>query len=396
MTSIGWEAVIATVSQPAGTDRARAAGERRVREINTAKSCRCAFKMGCGWNKSEAVNSQPPPPDSAETWPTREDTTFVATRNDPAPAVPPEPVGPPPPDRRIGAGMLLGLAALALVAIGVLVAYLLTHRNSTRNATTVIVTTGPTTSASAASGFAVAPDVRGLSFPAARAQLRSAGFTTAETTAIATRKAGTVLRQTPRPGTRARKGSPVTLVVAAAGPARTTPTATAPTTTQSATTNATTTTPTTSPATTAAAPPAPQNATVPDVGSTNEQQAADKLSAAGILPSLVFVPASDPLGTVEQQAKPAGAVVPYHAHVQLNISKGPHATTDVTVPNTIGRTLPEAVSGLNAAGLRLIYVKLPITTRGAAGKIVQQSPLAGGKAPKNGQVLVFLGAYRAG
>jgi beta-lactam-binding protein with PASTA domain len=135
---------------------------------------------------------------------------------------------------------------------------------------------------------------------------------------------------------------------------------------------------------------------VPDVGNAAEQDAVDKLNAAGILPSLVFVPASDPLGTVEQQAKPAGTTVGYHSHVQLNISKGPHATTDVSVPNTIGRTLSEAVSTLNAAGLRLIFVKLPITSRAQVGKIVQQSPLAGGKAPKNAQVLVFLGVYRAG
>jgi beta-lactam-binding protein with PASTA domain len=135
---------------------------------------------------------------------------------------------------------------------------------------------------------------------------------------------------------------------------------------------------------------------VPDVGNAKEQDAVDKLSSAGILPSLVFVPASDPLGTVEQQAKPAGTTVGYHSHVQLNISKGPHATTDVTVPNTIGRSLTEAVSTLNAAGLRLIFVKLPITTRAQVGKIVQQSPLAGGKAPRNAQVLVFLGVDRAG
>lgn len=290
--------------------------------------------------------------------------------------------------------MLLGLAALALVAIGIVIAYLLTHRSSTRNATTVIVTSGPTATAAGATGSAVAPDVRGLSFPAARAQLRSAGFATAETTATSDRKAGTVLRQSPRPGTRARKGSAVTLVVAAAGSTTTPVTTTATTTAQSTTTNATTTNP--SPATTAAAPLAPKTATVPDVGSSNEQQAADRLSSAGILPSLVFVPSSDPLGTVVQQAKSAGAVVPYGSHVQLNISKGPNATTDVTVPNTIGRTLSDAVSTLNAAGLRLVFVKLPITSRAAAGKIVQQSPLAGGKAPKNGQVLVFLGAYRAG
>lgn len=340
------------------------------------------------------MSDQPPPPDSGEEWPTREDATFVTTRDDLAPVGPPDPFGPPPPDRRIGEGMLLGLGALALVAIGVLVAHLLAHRSSPRSTTTVIITSGPTASASGATTFAVAPDVRGLGFPAARAQLQSAGFTTVETTAISQRKADTVLLQTPRPGARARKGSTVTLVVATAGPTNTTPT-TAQTTAAATTATTTAQSTTTTQSTTAAAPPTPKDAIVPDVGSSNEQQAADKLSSAGILPSLFFVPASDPLGTVEQQAKAAGTVIPYHAHVQLNISKGPNATTNVTVPNTIGRTLSEAVSTLNAAGLRLIYVKLPITSRAQAGKIVQQSPLAGGSAPTNGQVLVFLGAYRA-
>jgi len=345
------------------------------------------------------VSEQTTPPEAGDAWPTHEDTLAVTTRDDLAPVGPPptEPFGPPPPDRRIGQGMLLALAAVGIVAIGIVVAYLLTHRDSTQNTTTVTVRSGPTTSAAGATGFAVAPDVRGLGFPAARAQLQSADFMTAETTAISKEKAGTVLRQTPRPGARARKGSTVTLVVATAGPTTSTATSTAaqttsPTTTAATTAQSTTTSP---PATTAAAPPTPKNATVPDVGGSNEQQSADKLTSAGILPSLVFVPSSDPLGTVVQQAKPAGTVLPYHSHVELNISKGPNATTDVTVPDTIGRTLSEAVSTLNAAGLRLIYVKLPITSRAGAGKIVQQSPLAGGKAPKNGQVLAFLGAYRA-
>jgi hypothetical protein len=44
----------------------------------------------------------------------------------------------------------------------------------------------------------------------------------------------------------------------------------------------------------------------------------------------------------------------------------------------------------------LIYLKLPVTSRGQAGKIVQQSPLGGGQAPEKGQVLVYLGAFTAG
>ncbi|HST17544.1 MAG TPA: PASTA domain-containing protein, partial [Gaiellaceae bacterium] len=207
------------------------------------------------------MSSLPPPSDSADAWPTRQETTLVTTRDDPAaPVGPPEPFVPPPADRRIGEGMLLGLAAVALVAIGIVVAYLFTHRSSTPSTTTVIVTSGPATTAAGASGSTIAPDVRGLGFPAARAQLQAAGFTTAETTAISERKAGTVLRQSPRAGARARRGSTVTLVVATAATTKAAPGSTAAQTTPQATTAATTaqSTTTTNPATTtAAAPPTP-------------------------------------------------------------------------------------------------------------------------------------------
>jgi hypothetical protein len=47
---------------------------------------------------------------------------------------------------------------------------------------------------------------------------------------------------------------------------------------------------------------------------------------------------------------------------------------------------------MQGAHLRLIYLRYPVTSQSQAGKIVQQSPLAGGQAPQNAQVLVFLGA----
>jgi beta-lactam-binding protein with PASTA domain len=115
------------------------------------------------------------------------------------------------------------------------------------------------------------------------------------------------------------------------------------------------------------------------------------MNTAGILASLVFVPSDDPLGTVEQQAKPEGTTLPYRAHVQVNISRGPGTKDDMTVPNAIGQTLTQAVATMNGAQLRLIYVKLRVTAKSQVGKIVQQSPLAGGKAPQNAQVLVYLG-----
>jgi hypothetical protein len=280
----------------------------------------------------------PEPPSESE-WPTR-DGTFAGpsavTPPEPVPqaAPPPEPYGPPlPDDRRIGAGMLLALGAIGLAAVGILAAYLLTHRGPDKGTTTTVVLSTvqkPTTAAIASP----------LTRPA----------TTATTTSTSTASTATTTAQT-----------------------------------------------TITPQTPAAAPPPqPATATVPDVSGTTEQSAASAFNKANVLASFAFVPSSDPLGTVEQQAKPAGTTVPYHAHVQVNVSEGPNAATEESVPNTIGQTLSQAVATLNAAQLRLIYVKVPVTSRPQAGKIVQQTPLAGGKAPQNAQILVFLGAFRAG
>ena len=62
----------------------------------------------------------------------------------------------------------------------------------------------------------------------------------------------------------------------------------------------------------------------------------------------------------------------------------------------IKKRLTDAVSSIQAAHLRLIYLRYPVTSRAQAGQIVQQSPVGGSKAPQNAQVLVFLGSYQSG
>jgi beta-lactam-binding protein with PASTA domain len=116
------------------------------------------------------------------------------------------------------------------------------------------------------------------------------------------------------------------------------------------------------------------------------------MSQAGILPSLTWVPGSDELGTVVAQAKPSGTIVPYHSHVQINLSSGPGTKTAEQVPNVVGKSLKDALATINGAHLRMIYVKLSVSDRSQAGKVVQQSPL-GGTAPENAQIVVWLGAY---
>jgi serine/threonine-protein kinase len=386
-------------------------------------------------------------------WPTPDTDTGVLYRDRdtlaggaPPPQAPPPP---PSPDRGFGAGMLLALVVIALAAAGVAIAYFLTHDDSgsTPTTTTVVRSTAPKPVAakkvavprvvglkeqpallrlaqlglrpkevfrptkkpkgvvvsqkpkeateakkgsqvrividSGAPNVAV-PDLSGKSFSDARAALDRLGLDSTRTQVTSNEPAGTVVDQAPKPGAKLAKGSSVTLSVAKARAA------TSPTTTEAQTTPQTT-----SPTTTAAAQPAqPENATMPDVSQQTESAAAHAMSDAGILPSIAFVPGTDPLGTVLEQAKSSGTSVPYHSHVQINVSRGPGEKPDVQVPNVIGQTLDQAVGSLNGAKLRLIYVKYPVSARSKAGKILQQSPLGGGKAPQNAQVLVFVGALQ--
>jgi beta-lactam-binding protein with PASTA domain len=292
--------------------------------------------------------------------------------------------------------MLLAIGAILLVGLGVLIAWLLTHRGNDSNsapATTVIVTTGSATT----SAKLLVPRVIGVKEDQALVRLAQVGLRVNDVHRPSKKPTGLVIDQKPPEASEVKKGTRVTLIVDAAPTQKAKPaTATARTTTTAPATTAPATTapPPTAPTTTAAAPPPqPQTATVPDVQGQDEAAAVQSLGNAGILPSLVFVPGDDTLGTVVGQAKPSGTSVPFHAHLQLNLSRGPNNNPLEGVPSVIGKTLKDAVASMQSAQLRLIYLRYPVTSRAQAGKIVQQSPVGDGKAPQNAQVLVFLGAF---
>lgn len=289
--------------------------------------------------------------------------------------------------------MLLALGAIALVVIGFLIAWFLTHRHHNHSAaTTVVVTTRrPTTTGNGlAAGGVKVPDVRHLDVKAAEAALRAVGLTPRVTGATS----GNVASESPNVGAKVAKGSEVLLVVPRVRKAQTT---TAQTTTAQTTTAAQTTTnqtTTTAQTTTAAAPPQPASATVPDLSGLTVSSAATALGKAGLLASLAFVPSNDELGTVEAQGKSAGTTVPYHTHILVNVSTGPGHKPMENVPDVRGKSLQQALAAINGAHLRLIYLKYPVTSRAQAGKIVEQTPNGGDHAPQNAQIIVYLGAFK--
>jgi beta-lactam-binding protein with PASTA domain len=297
---------------------------------------------------------------------------------------------PPPPDpsNRIGQGMLVGLLVVALLAAGGLAAWLLTHRPSSTQTTTIVTTSAAPRQVSAPIQKVAVPVLVGLAQQDAVIRLGRAGLKPKLQQRTTGPTDGLVNQQHPAPGGKVAAGSLVTILVDRAKPVPKPPPQASTATTAAPTTTATVTT------TTAATPsPAPQ-ATMPDVATQTEASAAQALSQAGLLASIVFVPAQDPLGTVEQQARPAGSGLPAQSHVQINVSTGPGQKPQETVPDVIGKTLTDALSAINRSQLRLIFLKLPVPTQDRAGKVVQQTPLAGGRAPRNAQVLVYLGAYR--
>jgi hypothetical protein len=185
-------------------------------------------------------------------------------------------------------------------------------------------------------------------------------------------------------------------IVAAVLPARhhnratTTPTTTAaaPTTTAAAptTTAATTTTPASD------IPPWPT--AVPDVGSFRVQPAVDRLRSSGLLVTLAYVPDDQPLGTVVDQSPSGGTSAAAESHVTLDLSEGKGGAASKSVPSVTGRTIPEALSAVKAAGLRLIFARAPVSDRSQAGTVVEQTPAPGTRIPARGEVLVFMGAAR--
>jgi serine/threonine-protein kinase len=97
---------------------------------------------------------------------------------------------------------------------------------------------------------------------------------------------------------------------------------------------------------------------------------------------------------VTAQSPSADASTRTGSHVTLSVSSGPGEKEQESVPDVVGKRIPDALRSLNDAGLRLILLKRAVADRSQAGAVVEQTPKPGAQAPKNAQVLVYMGAFR--
>jgi len=348
------------------------------------------------------------PPVAAEptaAWPPPTDLLadpLVAPPVDTAVAPLPPAAGPPAEvaDNRFGMGMLLGLVVLLAVG-GVIAAILLTrHHHQAAAVTTTVVVGKPATVAGsnpspAGPASVVVRRFIGQPKKAAASALRGQGFTVRFATVAGSAPAGVVVGQDPAPQAKAAAHSVVTLQLSnGAAAAGSNGASTVTVTTSGSATTATGAT-STAATTTAAAPPKPATASVPDVSGNQVQAAAQSLGAAGFPVSIAYVPSTEPLGTVVAQSPGAGTSEPTTAHVTINAASGPGQKQQESVPDATGKSIPDAVSAMNGAGLRLFLLKKAVCDRSLAGKVVEQTPAAGKTAPHNAQVLVYMGAFQS-
>ncbi len=136
-------------------------------------------------------------------------------------------------------------------------------------------------------------------------------------------------------------------------------------------------------------PSQPANVKVPNVTGKTESQATTALRDAGLQVATYEV-FSDTVakGTVVGQMPAAGASVARNTVVGIAVSQG-KAPASVTVPNVVGRSIEDAFTELEAAGL--VPVAVPDATASEPdGTITDQLPGPGSKVAPNSRVVVVV------
>jgi serine/threonine-protein kinase len=226
------------------------------------------------------------------------------------------------------------------------------------------------------------PGVVGQSESEAVALLKAAGFGASPVEVPSNETKGIVVAQSPNAGEKAQPGAKVRLNVSSGaapsgGPTTTTPARTAP-----------------------SRPAQPVPVTIPDVEGKSLAQAEHALRGVGIVMEIRYVPNDQPTGTVVAQAREPGTTAKRGDHMLVTVSQGgtggTAASALVTVPNVVGQNEQAARARLQQAGFAAIVEDLPTSDPAEDGKVVDEQPAAGTKAPKGSQIIIYVGRASTG
>ena len=121
---------------------------------------------------------------------------------------------------------------------------------------------------------------------------------------------------------------------------------------------------------------------------------ADTSPARACSATIQYVPSDEPLGTVIAQSPSAGASSQTGTHITLSVSSGPGDKEQETVPDTPARRSSRRSQTLNARRAAPDPGQADGHRPGAGGQGRRADAEAGAQAPKNAQVLVYMGAYK--
>lgn len=194
------------------------------------------------------------------------------------------------------------------------------------------------------------PDVVGMGRAEAEAALEAAGFKVDGVTESFSAKIarGKVASQNPEAGSRASRGSTVSLVVSKG----------------------------------------PEMVSVPNVVGLSQQEAAARLAAEGLEPQVQTEVASGTTeGTVMSQDPASGATAPKGSRVIITVAKAPSS-----VPGVIGMTSGQAENTLSSAGFNVTVINQATPDSTKVGKVISQEPAAGSTASPGSRVKIYVGA----
>ncbi len=258
----------------------------------------------------------------------------------------------------------------------------------------------------------VVPPVVGERLTTASAVLQNAGFTVSVTRVQFASPVDQVLRQDPMNGTKADKGSTVSLTVSN-GPGlvtvpdvsglskgaatkilmqaglqvsvQDTPSATVPKGKVIGTVPQGTSEAAPGATVTLQVSSGPAPVTVPNVVNDTQDVAETRLSDAGLTASVAQQTSSQPAGTVIAQTPSGGSSVQPNSTVTITVAQ---AQQVVAIPNVIGEKRGAAVSAVRGAGFNPVVVIENVTVPGDDGKVLHQST---GSRPKGANVTIDVG-----
>jgi beta-lactam-binding protein with PASTA domain len=231
---------------------------------------------------------------------------------------------------------LVGLALLAAAAAFLVWWFGYRDDNGNARSASVVVTAKSTV-----------PKLTGIKLQAAEFQLKERKLESKVVRRASGGKVGTVLAQSPKPGTQIVQGSVVTLTVSKGKP----------------------------------------GVAVPKLVGLAAADAVNQLQAKGLTAELQQAVAQAAPGTVVQQSPAPGKRAKRGSTVRLTVARGAAA---VAVPDVTGRSQQDAVSTLRQAGLAARAVDVPSSQ--PAGTVVAQSPSAGAKVQQGSTVRLNVAA----